>query len=181
MNVFATYECPIKSAKYLDLKRRNKMILETAQMTCTAIYEHAPELFHKAEYSPIKFVKKKLVKPKRTKYAYYINRQRMYAPTHKNHPSNVWLRQTKSNFKWAIQHAKELNNLIKNDHKSMEIIKLCENYCDIIPEGKLTPFANCAANKEKGVSYKHLKDTHLAYRKYLRDRWQNDKIKPKWH
>jgi hypothetical protein len=50
-----------------------------------------------------------------------------------------------------------------------------------IPNGNLTPFANCAANKSIGVSYKHIKDTTLAYQLYLNDRWDNDKRNPTWY
>lgn len=39
MNIFATDPCPIKSAQFLDDKRVIKMILESAQMLCTALHQ----------------------------------------------------------------------------------------------------------------------------------------------
>jgi hypothetical protein len=50
----------------------------------------------------------------------------------------------------------------------------------LIPEGKLTPMPNCAANKEKGVSFKHIDDTCTAYQLYLNERWEGDKREPTW-
>lgn len=37
MNIFATTDCPLASAQYLDDKRVVKMILESAQLMCTAL------------------------------------------------------------------------------------------------------------------------------------------------
>ena len=49
-----------------------------------------------------------------------------------------------------------------------------------IPEGDLTPFANCAARQDISISYKHLQDVTLAYKLYLADRWELDKREPTW-
>ncbi|HLD91056.1 MAG TPA: pyrimidine dimer DNA glycosylase/endonuclease V [Patescibacteria group bacterium] len=38
MQIFATYNCPIKSAKYLDNKRVIKQVLESAQLLSNAIH-----------------------------------------------------------------------------------------------------------------------------------------------
>jgi len=40
MNIFVTSPCPVESAKYLDDRRLNKMILESAQMLCTALWHY---------------------------------------------------------------------------------------------------------------------------------------------
>ena len=155
MNIFVTSECPIQSAKYLDTKRVNKMILESAQMLSTAMREHGYE------------------------------GNNVYKSTHKNHPSNIWTRTTRSNYMWLYEHyralALEYYQRRGHWHKSWQVLNesLLEG-AKLIPQGKLTPFANCAANKDKGVSYKHIENTVLAYQMYLGDRWDTDTREPTW-
>lgn len=152
MNIFATHKCPIQSAIYLDDARKNKMLLETAQMLCTAIITNGGN-------APYKI-------------------------SHKNHPANIWLRSSKSNYRWALRHyaalCRDFYRRKGRHHKSATIAEALIKGIHLIPEGELTPFVNCAANKSKGVSYKSVKDTHLAYQLYLADRWSMDKREPKW-
>jgi hypothetical protein len=49
-----------------------------------------------------------------------------------------------------------------------------------MPDKSITPFANCAARQDMGINYKHLEDVPTAYRHYLVDRWERDKLIPKW-
>jgi len=153
MNVFATDPSPIISAQNLDNKRVVKMILESAQMLSTALHEWG------SEWTP-------------------------YKPTHVNHPSNVWVRETRSNYNWLVEHMEALCNEYTlrygRVHKSEQHLEAFKELSEAIPEGELTPFANCAANQEFGVSYKHLTDVCLAYRMYLNDRWDKDKRSPEW-
>jgi hypothetical protein len=156
INIFVTSKCPIQSAKYLDTKRVSKMILESAQMLSTAIREHG-----------------------------YTDDD-VYKSTHKNHPSNVWCRTTRANYMWLYEHyralALEYYARRRKWHKSWEKlnVKLLEG-AEWIPEGELTPFANCAANQSKGVSYKHIENTTIAYQLYLADRWETDVREPVWN
>lgn len=155
MNIFVTSKCPVESAQFLDTKRVNKMILESAQMLSTAMREHG-----------------------------YINDD-IYKTTHKNHPSNIWVRTTRANYQWLLDHFKALAETYYARrgkwHKSYRelYMKLSEG-AKYIPEGELTPFANCAANKDKGVDYKHISDTIHAYQLYLNDRWDTDIREPVW-
>lgn len=153
MNIFATDASPTRSAFDLDDKRIIKMILESTQMLCTAINE--------------------------------LGHTTPYKSTHVNHPANVWVRQSKQNWIWLWEHAYELMDRYqavygKNHKCRMIIIDLIDNYEDALPDIGLTSFANCAAHKEKGISYKHLADVHEAYRRYLVDRWNGDTRKPTW-
>lgn len=155
MNIFVTDICPIKSAKFLDTKRVNKMILESAQMLSTAARIHGYE-------------------------------GKVYKITHKNHPSNVWARETRANYQWLLAHLKALAEeyyLRRGKwHKSYtELFESLSEASEVIPIGKLTPFANCATNKAFGVSYKHVDDTFEAYRLYLKKRWKTDKREPVWY
>lgn len=155
MNIFVTSKCPVQSAKYLDDKRVNKMILESAQMLSTAC--------RLRNYS----------------------RPEMYKKTHINHPCNVWVRQNKANYKWLYDHytalAIEKLRRTGKSHKSFDKLhEVLRKGIDYMPEGYLTDFPNCAANESKRISYKHIKDVTTAYKMYLIDRWETDKIKPKW-
>lgn len=153
MNIFATSECAIESAKALDDKRVVKMVLESAQMLCTAINE--------------------------------LGGSAPYKSTHKNHPSNVWVRKSRANFFWLHRHfialCNEYTARYNKTHKCSQYIGMLESLSVYIPDGELTPFANCAANAEKGISYKHVEDVCLAYKLYLADRWETDARTPTWY
>jgi hypothetical protein len=75
MNIFYIHESPIISAKAMSDKHVVKMILESAQLMSTA--------HHKLD-SPIAF--------------------NLYKPTHVNHPSNVWVRESAEHYEWLYQH-----------------------------------------------------------------------------
>lgn len=154
MNIFVTHEDPRISAINLDDKRVIKMVLESAQMLCTALHEHGAS--HLAQYKP----------------------------THKNHPCNIWCRETHMNYAWLLMHFKALCD--EYTFRRGKIHKSSLMYDDLfegvkhISNGKLTAFANCAARQDMGISYKHLADIPEAYRLYLTDRWSSDKLNPKW-
>jgi hypothetical protein len=154
VNIFVTDADPRVAATHLDDKRVIKMVLESAQMLCTALHENSAS--HLAKYKP----------------------------THKNHPANIWCRTTHYNYTWLLMHFKALGleyNLRTNkNHKSMELFDDLYEGVKYIPKGNLTPFANCAARADMNISYKYLDDTHEAYRLYLTDRWASDKRLPKW-
>lgn len=78
MNLFTTSANPRTSAIDLPDKLVVKMILETAQLLSTAHYEidGATEV----EGTPL------------------------YRPTHRNHPSAVWVRASRDNYLWAFDH-----------------------------------------------------------------------------
>lgn len=155
MNIFFTSPCPKKCAEHLDDVRVNKMILETAQMLSTALIVNGH------------------------------NGIGIYKATHKNHPSNIWVRQTRSNFLWLTDHLRALyEEKLKRTgkgHKSFNLHKIFLKNVNLIPEGSLTPFVNCAANNSLGISYKQEKNVFLAYQLYLNDRWNTDKREPKWY
>lgn len=152
MNIFVTNQNPELAAKALDDKRIVKMVLESAQMLSTAINMHGGKAPYKS--------------------------------THVNHPANVWARANRENFKWLYNHFVALSNeygqAYNKHHKcSFHSIQIYD-MINVLPEGELTPFANCAAHSGKGISFKHLADTLEAYRRYLIARWNTDIRKPTW-
>lgn len=154
VNIFITDEDPRVSAINLDDKRVIKMVLESAQMLCTALHQHGAS--HLAQYKQ----------------------------THVNHPSNVWCRQTRTNYGWLLMHFRAL--LDEFQYRRNKPHKCEQMYDDLvvgaqhIPAGGLTPYANCAARADMGISYKHIADITEAYKMYLTDRWALDTLKPKW-
>lgn len=155
MNIFVTSNCPIESAKYLDTLRCNKMILESTQMLSTALRE------------------------------YGCTNSVLYKSTHKNHPANIWVRATRANYLWLYEHfvalATEYHRRRGKWHMSyLKLSEVLKNNAHFIPNGELTPFANCAARQDMGISYKHIDDTILAYQLYLSERWELDKREPIW-
>ena len=158
MNIFVSHPDPHTSAMWLDDARLNKMITESAQMASTNIRlltDNDPELC-----------------------------DGLYRPSHQNHPCNVWMRASRDNFVWLLRHAFALAVLKENGtgkrHKSTDVLDRASKLAWVFPEGEQTPFANCAANEERKVSFKHIKDPHEAYRMYLVARWLTDKLPPAW-
>lgn len=153
MNIFVTSSCPTEAAKVLDDKRVVKMVLETAQMLSTAINESGGK-------AP-------------------------YRSTHVNHPCNVWARTSQANFMWLWEHGKALAAeyvaRYGKTHKSEPILDEILDGVSWIDPGELTPFANCARNKDLGLDFTDITDIHLAYTTYLSHRWDLDKREPTWY
>ena len=78
MNIFYLDPSPITSVDYMSNKHIVKMILESAQLLCTAHYE-------------LDGVTK-------------LNGVELYKPTHKNHPSAVWVRDNLLHYEWLYSH-----------------------------------------------------------------------------
>jgi hypothetical protein len=154
VNIFITDIDPVISAQNLDDKRVIKMILESAQMLCTALRMNNGT--HLAKYKA----------------------------THANHPSNVWARQTDSNYDWLLRHFKalcdEYTHRFNKVHASESLYTDLVTGKSLIPSGSLTPFANCAARSDMGLDFKHIIDVPLAYQTYLLRRFANDKLPVKW-
>lgn len=157
MNIFVTSDSPIESARYLDDKRVIKMCTESAQMLSTAIRL-------KTDY-PLK--------------------DELYKVTHINHPCNKWTMESQQNYQWLLLHFIELCNEYTRRygkvHASMSLLKHFEYNKYSLPDIGLTSYANCAARQDLGISFKHLKDTKLAYKLYLKERWKLDKRIPTWY
>lgn len=153
MNIFALSECPEQSALWLDDIRKNKMILESAQMLSTAIRTLCPD-----------------------------TGLSVYRTAYLNHPCSIWARASRGNFMWLIKHMSALFNQKSGAHKSAELIPAFQHYAEYgqFPDEDLTDFANCARNMERGVDYSDVSDVHQAYRMYMNDRWKERNITLTW-
>jgi hypothetical protein len=153
MNIFAFDKCPMQSALWLDDVRKNKMILESAQMLSTAV---------------------RWLDPDTTLPVYKL--------AYINHPCSKWARKSRANFQWLLHHMSWLFNQKSGEHKSARLIPEFQKYADNgdFPDEYLTPFANCARNLERGVDYSDVDDVHQAYRMYMNDRWKERNITLTW-
>ena len=79
MNIFYLDKDPVKAAKLQYNKHVVKMILESAQMLCTAHHHYAEELGYDNSYIP-------------------------YKKAHYNHPSTIWTRQNSRHYYWLFHH-----------------------------------------------------------------------------
>lgn len=152
MNIFVTDPSPYKSARYLDNTRLVKMTLETAQLLSGAIILNGGSATYKL--------------------------------SHKGHPAMKWVSSTKGNYKWLYKHflglLAEYKIRSSKEHSCKRLINELRDGINYIPDGELQPHVNCAANNEKGVSFKHIPCVYTAYRLYLQERWKFDKRPPKW-
>ena len=77
MNIFYLHECPDKAARLQYNKHVVKMILESAQMLCTAHHCYGDKW--QKENVP-------------------------YKQAHLNHPSTIWARRSKATYMWLFKH-----------------------------------------------------------------------------
>ena len=126
MNIFYLHESPAIAATYMCDKHVIKMILESAQLLCTAHHECPTDAKR-----PEKFYKK----------------------THTNHPCAIWTRNCTDNYKWLCDHATSLLNEYTHrygkTHASTSIITWCSHNTPQIPNGELTNIVQCMPNEYK--------------------------------
>ena len=107
MNIFYLHECPDKAARLQYNKHVVKMILESAQMLCTAhhVYGNAEQ---------------KLNVP--------------YKQAHLNHPSTIWTRRSKSTYMWLYNHMIALGDEYKKRYGKTHLsITKCKDFLAIPP------------------------------------------------
>ena len=126
MNIFYLSECPVEAARSQCNKHVVKMVLESAQMLCTAHHACPSEA-----QRPDKF----------------------YKQAHLNHPSSIWVRETTENYKWMCVHAlalcEEYIHRYGKIHASQCVIEWCANNTPSIPEGPQTKIPLCMPDEFK--------------------------------
>lgn len=140
MNIFVLDKDPTIAAQYHNDKHVVKMILETAQLLCTA--HHVLSSDDKPD--------------------------NLYKVTHKNHPSAVWVRESLANYIWLynlfIELGKEYTFRYNKQHKTIQKLKdtLAIPPNNISFSG-LTEFKLAMPNEFK------LSDSVESYRNYYRN------------
>jgi hypothetical protein len=156
LNVFYLHKSPAISAQYMCDKHVVKMILESAQLLCTA-HHMCPTSAERPE----KFYKK----------------------THVNHPCAIWTRTSMGNYKWLCNHAQSLldeyTHRYGKQHASTSVITWCKANIPNIPNGELTEIPQCMPDEYK------TDDPVIAYRHYYNEAkshlhsWKNRPV-PFW-
>lgn len=146
MNIFYLDKDPYKSARAMTNKHVIKMILECAQLMCTA--------HHILDEDNA------------------IHKDKLYKPTHANHPSAVWVRGSAENYAWLYSHFLALNSeytlRYNKVHKTYSLLfETLYNLPINIPKGVFSQPPQAMPD-----TYKHY-DSVQAYRRY----YMNEKIK----
>ena len=129
MNIFYLHKDPYKAAELQYNKHVVKMILESAQMLCTAHHHHAERHEINADYIP-------------------------YKKAHYNHPSTIWCRQNKNHYRWLYNHMIGLGQEYEDRYGKthLSIIK-CKDKLNLypynIPEGKFEQPPQCMPDEYK--------------------------------
>lgn len=184
MNVFFLDKDPVIAARlHCDVHVR-KMIIEYAQMLCTAHRMIDGQL----KYVTIPNKNKKL--PERSTKLYTLNSdiiignvlqdRKFYIQTHINHPSAIWTRTNTANYEWVYQCFLELCHIFERTYNkkhltSIKLVDLLElppknlQYSDILSKIPL------AANKEQYALIHHQYNNGIvssvqAYRWYMKSK-----------
>jgi len=107
VNIFYLHEDPVESAKLQYNKHIVKMILESAQMLCTAHHEIMGD-----------------------------DADVPYKRAHVNHPSTIWVRRSAQNYTWLYDHFVALSQEYKNRYGKEHLsYTKCEPYLRFLPGG----------------------------------------------
>lgn len=150
MNIFATSSDPKQSAIWLDDKRLNKMVTESAQIICTVLAgDGVKRLPFKPthEHHPI------------VKWADNTPQNLYWLSQHHVFLYGEWL------YRFEKSHASGLKPEILSE---------------IAPAKPPKTFQNSAKNDSRMLDFTWCDDVHLAYRMYLTARWINDSRPPRW-
>jgi hypothetical protein len=111
MNIFYLNRDPIKAAQVQYNKHVVKMILESAQMLCTAHHHYTELLAQDDSYIP-------------------------YKKAHYNHPSTIWCRENSKQYLWLYDHMIALGNEYTKRYKKIHLtIKKCADILQATPAG----------------------------------------------
>jgi len=180
MNIFYLDEDPVVAAQLMCNKHISKMIVETAQMlsTCHRMLD--------GQYS-----KRSSVSGKRMVPYYELPDWRedvMYKAVHFNHPCNVWIRETTSNYDWLYNHflglGKEYEERYGRTHDTItKLKKPLWNKPNNIRQDKLTPPALAMTDRPEciipGNPVKSYQNFYITKQERFKMVWPEGK-EPKW-
>lgn len=126
MNIFVVDDDQTVCAQILDDLRLRKMLLETAQLLCTAARFYG-------SVNPI-----------------------LYKSTHEQHPCSIWTRKSYSNYNWLLIYFIKLHDeyIFRFNKTHLSFTKLYRELVIEgvnIPGGERTEFANCSLYKDLDV------------------------------
>ena len=124
MNIFYLHQNPEKAARYQYNKHVVKMILESAQMLCTAHH-----VYGNPDDAP-------------------------YKQAHLNHPSTIWARESRPNYFWLYEHmialGQEYTKRYSKIHTTIDKCRFALSFCpDGITSEQFTEPPQCMPDKYK--------------------------------
>lgn len=158
MNIFMVDNCPTIAGRSLCDKHTVRMVLESAQLLCTA-HHMCPK--HEL---PSKF----------------------YRKTHYNHPSAIWTRESSDNYKWLCEHAialcDEYTHRYGKVHASREIIEWCCDHIPDLPDIGPTPVKLAMPDEYKTNDPVESYRNYYYYdkRKNIQCEWNKGRESPDW-
>tara|TARA_R100000700_G_scaffold16129_1_gene22368 strand:+ start:7755 stop:8255 length:501 start_codon:yes stop_codon:yes gene_type:complete len=160
MNIFVLDKDPIVSAKMYCDKHLPKMVVELYQQLGSSVIRHGAT----PEQMPL------TKKGTPLKGGYH------------NHPATRFCGDSRDNFIWACYHAaalaEEYTKRFNKTHFCADGIEILSNMAHLIPEGPLTPFAQCMPDEFKDA------DVVKAYRAYYHSKtfakWERGRPAPSW-
>lgn len=176
MNIFVIDEDPILAATWLVDRHVVKMPVEYAQMLCTAHW-HSNGVKNRKSVDDENMFRI---------FKNFPDSVNPYLPTHVNHPSSIWARETIGNYLWLCCHAKatceEYTKRYGRRHASEDVIDWCLSNipCNIEDTLEKTPFRLAMPEEFK------IDDKIESYRNYYRyakthiHNWKIIERKPWW-
>jgi hypothetical protein len=108
----------------------------------------------------------------------------LYKPFNPKHPSCLWARETRSNFKWLVSHGKalcaEYTVRYGKIHKCSPLIDLAENESHLIPDGPETKQLLAMPDQYKNDDVVHSYKLYYAAVKYIFAKWKPPSEEPNW-
>ena len=179
MNIFYLDKNPRQAAQWQCDKHVVKMPVETAQLLCTA-----HRVLDGTEYIDRTKNNRKI---KRWKMPDKFHESLFYKATHVNHPSAVWVRESKDHYDWLYEHfialSNEFTQRYNKPHRSWELLApfLLQAPVNITKSGFVDPIP---AINDKYQDMIVLNNSIQSYRNYYQfaktDLHQWKQNKPDW-
>ena len=181
MNIFYLHKDPIKAAQMSCDKHVVKMILESAQMLCTAhrVLDGKEFIDKTANGRSIK----------RWKHPNKDLDNVLYKETHINHPSTQWVMYNLQNYVWLYRHMMALNNEFKKRYNKQQEHLTVQKLAFILKDAPKRLPVRDAKDPTPAMpdECKVPGDVVASYRKYYimkkRDfaTWKSPSVMPDWY
>ena len=175
MNIFYIDKDPVQAAEWMVDKHVVKMILESAQLLCTA-----HRFLDGTEYVDAtsgRRIKRWMLSDARESV--------LYSATHINHPSAIWCRQSVENYNWLADHLFALLNEYTHRYNKQHKIEGDISYMLQSPPVNLKEYDATPMPSAMADEYKVSQDPVVNYRNYYKigkarmHKWTN-RQPPEW-
>jgi len=176
MNIFILDKDPISAAKQHCDKHVIKMIVEAAQMLSTA-----HRILDGVEIRESRTLANGTVRSVKVwKHFDQTMDSALYQATHANHPSNLWTRHTRENYKWHYELFRALCDEYTHRYGKIhatdtKLRTLLGQFPAKLSDGPLTPFALAMKSQPECID---ANDPVGSYRKFYQTK--QDKFSMKW-